>query len=481
MSLKNKSEVSMINGPEFINLSPLDINPLMSQCEIKVFYLGHNRNRSYISREVADEMAKTLRGTPIVAAWVPKNEDFGDHGHVMHIEDGEITFSCKTVPYGFVPPEAKVWYQNFTDTDEFGNQVERTYLMTTGYLWTGQFEELNKIIEEQGQPQSMELDEKTLDGHWAKDNKLGVEFFIINDATFSKLCILGDDVEPCFEGSAVTSPNVSRNFSVEDFNTTLFTMMNELKDALQSKGGSDMENEVIEVQEETVEFEQAVEIEEPVATDSEFAAEAEESETTAEVPASDETEFSAEDNVEGSIEEFAKDKEEEEEENKAASDSEPEDEEDEDEKKKFSKEEEEDKKESSEDEEDDKPSKHSLEQFEALEQELESLRAEVQELRSFKLSVVNKEKDALINRYHMLSDEDKKEIIEHKEEYSLAEIEAKLAVLYVEKNVDFSTLTGEVEETSLETEDPITSFSLEAPVAGFAPSFLSALRQTANG
>ncbi len=68
MALKNKSEVDMIQGPEFINLQPLDINPLMSKCEIKVFYLGHNRNGSYINRATATEMAKTLRGTPIVAA-----------------------------------------------------------------------------------------------------------------------------------------------------------------------------------------------------------------------------------------------------------------------------------------------------------------------------------------------------------------------------------------------------------------------------
>jgi len=30
--------------------------------------------------------------------------------------------------------------------------------MTTGYLWTGQFEEAKSVIEE-GKPQSMELDE----------------------------------------------------------------------------------------------------------------------------------------------------------------------------------------------------------------------------------------------------------------------------------------------------------------------------------
>lgn len=134
MALKNKSEVSMIAGPEFINLQPLDVNPLMSQCQIKVFYLGHNRNGSYINRATATEMAKTLRGTPIVAAWNENKEDFGDHGEVIRIEDGEIHFDCKTIPYGFVSPDAEVWFQNFIDTDEFDNQVERTYLMTTGYL-----------------------------------------------------------------------------------------------------------------------------------------------------------------------------------------------------------------------------------------------------------------------------------------------------------------------------------------------------------
>ena len=52
--------IATIDSPEFINLTPLDINPLMSECEIKVFYLGENRNRSYINEETAMEMAKTL-------------------------------------------------------------------------------------------------------------------------------------------------------------------------------------------------------------------------------------------------------------------------------------------------------------------------------------------------------------------------------------------------------------------------------------
>ena len=42
MALTHQS-IATINSPEFINLQPLDINPLMSSCEIKVFYLGMSK------------------------------------------------------------------------------------------------------------------------------------------------------------------------------------------------------------------------------------------------------------------------------------------------------------------------------------------------------------------------------------------------------------------------------------------------------
>ena len=187
MSLPHRS-VATIDSPEFINLQPLDINPLMSKCEIKVFYIGENRNQSFISKETALEMAKTLRGAPIVGYYKDEKEDFADHGNRMTIDDEGIHFDVMTKPYGFVAPDADVWFQKFTDTDDFGNEIEREYLVTTGYLWTGQFPEAQAVIDS-GKPQSMELDESTLDGHWATNNKNGLEFFIINDAIVSKLCI----------------------------------------------------------------------------------------------------------------------------------------------------------------------------------------------------------------------------------------------------------------------------------------------------
>lgn len=106
--------------------------------------------------------------------------------------------------------------------------------MTTGYLWTGQYKECQSVVEGEGKPHSMELDDETMSGHW-DINKKGMDFYIINDATFSKLCILGETTEPCFEGANITQPQISTSFTKVDntFRQTLYTMMQELKSALE--------------------------------------------------------------------------------------------------------------------------------------------------------------------------------------------------------------------------------------------------------
>ena len=256
MALPHQS-IATISSPQFINLQPLDVNPFMSACEIKVFYVGKNRNGTFISKEAAEEMSKTLRGAPIVGYFKQENQDFRDHGQQMIWDSQGIKFNVLTRPYGFVDPNAHVWFQKFNDTDEFGNTVERQYLMTTGYLWTGQYEEAKMALED-GKPQSMQLDDQSVNGHWAEDAKSGLEFFIINDAIFSKLCILGDDIEPCFEGASITKPSISNTFSKtvdNNFKYTLFTMMQELKNALQGGSivGSNNDNEENPAEEYTAE------------------------------------------------------------------------------------------------------------------------------------------------------------------------------------------------------------------------------------
>nr|DAF81099.1 MAG TPA: DNA-directed RNA polymerase subunit [Caudoviricetes sp.] len=445
--LRNRS-VATIDSPEFINLAPDAINPGISKCEIKVMYLGKNRNGSFIDKNTAIQMANSLPATPIVAAYNENKEDFGDHGEVLHIEDGEIKFSCKTVPYGFVAPDAEVWFQKFDDTNEFGETTTREYMMTTGYLWTGQYPELDKCIN-QGQGQSMEIDD--VDGHWTTDSN-DVEFFIINDAIFTKLCILGDDVEPCFEGASVTSPEVSEHFSYnKEFSHTLFAMMNELKSAL-TKGGSMPKENVVDV-----EVEPTATIEEETPAVEEFA---ENVETNEDVE-------SSEDSAE---ETFAK--EEEKKEDKEDSDSEDKEDESDD-----------DSDDSDNKEDEKKPEKkHELEnqiselseQLKELTDKFTALEAEAEELRKFKAERIDADKDAMIAKYHMLSDEDKAEIIADKDKFTLGEIESKLALLYVQKNVNFDE-EEEVDST------PLTTFSLDdETIAEDADPMLSALREAQN-
>lgn len=434
--LRNKS-VATIEAPEFVNLAPNAINPLISECEIKVLYLGQNRNGSYFDRETAERMANTLPGVPIVGAYKKDIDDFGDHGDVIHIENGEISFSCATRPYGFVAPDAKVWFKNYEDYDEFGNKVERTYLMTNGYLWTGAYPEIERCVTE-GMGQSMELDPETMDGRWAEDYEKQVEFFIVNDATFTKLCVLGDAVEPCFEGASVEAPNVSKTFSKDSFTHTLFDMMGELRYALQ-EGGSDMPEDSAVV--------------EPAA------------EEVVEAPAEEVTEV--EDTPEP---EFAKEDEEQPEEG-APTDEEDEDgeeAEDEDEKRP------EDKHELAEETDFEAKFNEASERLAALEASYAELEAEAEGLREFKRSAVRAEKEAVVEKYHMLSDEDKAEVVENLDSFSLEEIESKLALIYVNKNVDFDTVDGVPESEDA----PGTTFSInEINSADEVDPFIAALRE----
>lgn len=456
--------IATINAPQFINLQPLDISPLMSSCEIKVLYIGENRNHSYITKEVAMEMSKTLRGAPIVGYYRQDVEDFGDHGSQVIIDGDGIKFNCLTKPYGFVSPDAKVWFQTFEDTDSFGNKVEREYLMTTGYLWTGQFEEC-KLATTEGRPHSMELDEASLKGHWETDRASGMEFFIINDATFSKLCILGEDVEPCFEGSSVTAPKVSSNFTQMDdeFKKTLFSMMQELKFALQ--GGQQMEDKVITsdpvVEEpaaaavECTEEIPAAESEAPVVetveaptadVESDFAASQEENESSS-------TEEQEEGSLEENTQEFAKKEEEEEE--KEESSEENSDTPIEEGKK-------------CDEEDEDKEKKYELlqadyqalqEQYSALQAEFAALEVKCNELVEFKATIEDAKKDEMINKFYFLSDEDKKEVVENKSKYTIDEIESKLSVICVRNKVNFNL--DDNSKNDIKTEDPvITTFTI---------------------
>ena len=447
--------IATIDSPEFINLQPLDVNPLMSSCEIKVLYIGENRNHSYITKEVASDMAKTLRGAPIVGYYKEEKEDFADHGERVIFDDEGVKFECMTKPYGFVAPDAKVWFQKFEDKDEFGNTYVREYLMTTGYLWTEQYKECKEALQE-GRPQSMELDEDSLDGHWSTNNKTGMDFFIINDAIFSKLCILGDDVEPCFEGASVTKPEVSKTFTKVDdtFKKTLYTMMQELKFALEGgQDNMDIDNKDVVAEEELKDI-PAVEEQEV----KEESAAAEEVQDSTEAQSDAESEFKCQSDKKTKTKCESED-------NKKDDDSDKKDNG------------EDDKKEDKEDDDKKVKSKNSLEKdYEELKSKFEKLEEDYKVLVKFKEEIDNEKKDELINSFYMLSDEDKAEVRENKSKYSLEDIEAKLSVICVRKKVNFDSEDSSKNDKTVE-KDVVTTFNLQDDGSS-VPAFISALRNT---
>ena len=439
--------VATIDSPEFLNLQPLDLNPLMSKCEIKVLYVGANRNHTFITEEVAAEIGKTLRGAPIVGYYRDSKEDFTDHGEKVIIDDEGIKFECQTVPYGFVAPDAEVWFQNFEDYNEKGESVTHKYLMTTGYLWTDQFPESSLPVN-QGRPQSMEFQKESVKGRWETNYDNGMDFFIINDAIIQKICILGDDVEPCFEGASVTAPSVSSKFTLDDnFKNTLYSMMQDLKNAL-NEGRQQMENlektVTPEIEEAAVEYTQTEEV------ISEVNNTTEDTSAPADYVKKDQEEKKEKESKDDGGEDAATD----EDSNKESDDNDDKDD-------------------------DDDEDKKGAKKYELLEEELNSLKesysvlqSQYQELVNFKREIDNQKKDALIAEFYMLSDEDKADVIQNKEKYTLDEIKAKLSVICFDKKISF-TLNKEVEDK----EEEVITYSLNNNEDSNLPDWVKAVKE----
>ena len=419
MALMHQS-VSTIKQPEFINLTQNDINPGITNCDIKVLYIGENRNRSYISKEVATEMAKSLRGTPIVGYYIESKEDFSDHGDQIIIDGEGVKFNKLTTPYGFVATDAKVWFQTFVDNE----QVEREYLMTQGYLWTTQFKECASILKED-KGQSMEIE--NLEGEWTKTINNNYELFIINDATFSKLCILGDDVEPCFEGASISAAK-DYNLMDNNFRMTLFSMIEDMK---KIKEGSEksMESELnAGAVTETVETQPVQE---------EVGLENTETAAAPEVENLDNPNESTQENNEEGVENNGN-------ENQEVPVTESEE------------------------------YQLLLSKYNALEEENATLKAQNADLLSFKSQVENEKKDELINSFYMLSDEDKKDVIDNKTKYSYDEIEAKLSVICVRNKVSFAQ-----EKDDDSRKEPVV-YNLNGQAEEDVPAWLKAIDEAHN-
>ena len=251
-----------------------ETTPNIGRLKVRVFTKYSNRNGSYITEEVANQLIQsaTEGNTPVVGFFDPETKTWASH-----------TGPTLANAYGYV--EDFLGWQSFEDTDG----ITREYAVFSVILFSDYFDEAKKIL---GQNQSMELDPNSITGDWA--NIEGQEYFVYTTAKMLGFCIIGDH-EPCFSVSAFFSKNDNTYESqVEKFSSLLSSLRTQVEEAQNiQEGGEQPMNELEnqEVVEETPEVtvEETV-VEEPAV---EFADESSSEEVTEEVHEEEQIEKSA--------------------------------------------------------------------------------------------------------------------------------------------------------------------------------------------
>ena len=188
-------------------LVPYELNPNMSKTRVSVFRKYGNANGSYFTDEVANRMVEELPGSPIIGRFVAEDKDFSSH---LTVND--------TRAYGFVPPEnAHFAWEKRTEAD--GKEYE--YACFDAVLWTSRYDEA-KIIPSKGQ--SMELNPRTITGDWREVD--GETYYVYDSCSVYGLCVLGDNVRPCFDEACF--------YEAQDGKNNIETILSHMKEEIQN-------------------------------------------------------------------------------------------------------------------------------------------------------------------------------------------------------------------------------------------------------
>ena len=394
-----------------------------------------------MSKEFLQNAAVGLRGCPIVGFYDKDKQDFLGHEKELIVDNGEFKYIDITRPYGFVDLNAKIWFQKFKDD----NSIIREYLCTEGYIWSEAYPEAKRLLMGDNN-QSIHLHEPSVNGFWTQNLNQGNKFFIFNEGLIENLCILGEEVEPCFEGANFKPAS---DFSLENEIERLKKMSQSMiNDILKySEGGQkgmeynledikeykQLQTDYAALEEKFKNASSVVEKYEQLVKD--YAA-LEEKFKDAEKVAEDYSILQEKYNTDLADYTAVVKKSE-----ALAADNE----------------------------------KISTE-FSDLKTQYELLNTEVEGLKDYKLAKETKEKEDLIASFSMLDEEDKKPIIEKINDYSLDEIESKLAVIGFRKKINFDTTITQKDN------DPQPQLQYNFNNEGFndVPEWIKAVQVTAS-
>ena len=227
-----------------------EATPNIGRLKVRVFTKYANRNGSYITDAVAEQLIQsaTTGNTPVVGFFDPGTQTWASH-------------SGPTLANGYGYVENFLGWEPFEDSDG----VIREYAVFSVVLFTDYYEEAKKIF---GQNQSMELNPDSIDGEWTMIN--GQEYFVYTQAKMLGFCVIGEH-EPCFSVSSFFSKNDDTYKSqYEKFSSLLFDLKTKVEEAEKNIEGGEQPMTELENQEvvEEAQVEEAPEtFQEETATD----------------------------------------------------------------------------------------------------------------------------------------------------------------------------------------------------------------------
>lgn len=191
-----------------------DLNPSFAKARVAIAYAGRNRNMSSISKDVFNAALPSLKNCPLVGRYDAENDDFGSHDiFVIKNQDGKLVIENSTVPFGVIPESSQFSWEFIEDGGEM-----REYLFCDVLLWKRQYG-YDCLSKQDKWHQSMEIavDDYSVDNDG---------YCVVNGMNFEALCVLGNNVEPCFESASV---QISTNYAMCDYKDQFASMLAELK------------------------------------------------------------------------------------------------------------------------------------------------------------------------------------------------------------------------------------------------------------
>lgn len=199
-------------------------HPEFSKVKVFIGTYGLNRNNSNIDREAFERASNSLFNTPLIGEYSESIEDFKGHGGKIEITDEGIQYIQTTRPYGVIPESCNPRWEMTEDDEE--------YYVCDAIIWTERYEESKKVLENTCN-QSMEIN---LVNYEIKDGVTNIK-----DFTFSALCILGEDTEPCFEGAKIVY-----SLNKEEFNKEFSLLLNNIKNINDKEGDNVGKEKILE-------------------------------------------------------------------------------------------------------------------------------------------------------------------------------------------------------------------------------------------